>query len=230
VPRLYLFANESGNFDFSRGRGASRYFILTTVALVDTEVGDALLALRRELAWDRVGLDTEFHATTDAQAVRDRVFTLLTQHTFRVHATIVDKPRVPLALRATDLALYGHAWTLHLARVLPEVAGARDELLVVGASIGTRRRRAAFHDAITRAAGAAGFGAECRVASWDARATRACNSRITARGPCSAGGRAAIHARARLSPIALWASTCRTRPTRRASTESTEHGLKMRRD
>jgi len=163
-----VFADESGNFDFTRGRGASRYFILTTVTLRDTRPGDALLALRRELAWDRVGLDTEFHATTDTQAVRDRVFALLAQHTFRVDATIIDKPRVPLAARTTDLALYGHAWTLHLARVLPEIAGPGDESLVVGASIGTRRRRAAFHDAIAQAADATGFGTECRVASWDA--------------------------------------------------------------
>lgn len=56
---MYLFADESGNFDFSRGRGASRYFILTTVTLADTVPGDALLALRRELAWNGVGLDTE---------------------------------------------------------------------------------------------------------------------------------------------------------------------------
>ncbi len=168
MPRSYLFADESGNFDFSLGRGASRYFILTTVALADTAVGDALLALRRELAWNGVGLDTEFHATTDAQAVRDRVFAAVSAYHFRVHATVIDKRRVPPTLRATDLALYGHAWALHLARVLPDVAGPGDELLVVGASIGTRRRRAAFREAISHAAGADHSGIECRVASWDA--------------------------------------------------------------
>lgn len=167
MPRLYLFADESGNFDFSPGRGASRYFILTTVALADTTSGDALLALRRELAWDGVGLDTEFHATTDAQAVRDRVFTAIGAHHFVVHATVVDKRRVPPNLRATDLVLYGHAWALHLARVLPDVASSGDQLLVVGASIGTRRRRAAFRDAIARAV-AEHSGVECRVASWEA--------------------------------------------------------------
>lgn len=73
----YVFAGEAGNFDFSRGTGASRYFILCTVDSRDCEVGDALLALRRQLGWRGLHLDRVFHATEDPQTVRDEVFALL---------------------------------------------------------------------------------------------------------------------------------------------------------
>lgn len=56
----------------------------------DCSVGDRLLALRRELAWSGVQLD-QFHATSDKQRVRDRVFDLLAASDFRFDVTILDK-------------------------------------------------------------------------------------------------------------------------------------------
>jgi len=41
------------------------------------EIGDALLALRRDLGWRGLHLDRVFHATEDPQVVRDEVFVLL---------------------------------------------------------------------------------------------------------------------------------------------------------
>lgn len=87
MARRNIFADESGNFDFSRKPGASKYFILTTVTMGSYAAGDALLQLRRDMAWDGLGLISEFHATTDAQAVRDRVFEALRAHDFRIDAT-----------------------------------------------------------------------------------------------------------------------------------------------
>ncbi len=72
-----VFADESGNFDFSRSQGASKYFCIGTITVADTAVGDQLLKLRRSMAWEGVHLDAGFHATTDPQAVRDRVFGVL---------------------------------------------------------------------------------------------------------------------------------------------------------
>jgi len=165
-PRRYLFADESGNFDFTGGRGASRYFILTTIALDDCSVGDRLLALRRELAWEGVGLDAEFHATTDPLLVRDRVFAALERETIRVDATIIEKATIPDTMRDSDLALYEAAWAAHLRRVLPTAVAPGDELLVIGASLGTRRRRGAFREAIVAAISASDSPVTCRVASW----------------------------------------------------------------
>jgi hypothetical protein len=57
MSRVFVFADEAGNFDFSRRAGASKYFILVTITLPDCSAGLALLELRRELAWEGMGLD-----------------------------------------------------------------------------------------------------------------------------------------------------------------------------
>jgi hypothetical protein len=62
MPDRYVFADEAGNFDFSNGQGASRYFILCTVTSTHCGAGDALLALRRELGWRGVKAGT-VHST-----------------------------------------------------------------------------------------------------------------------------------------------------------------------
>jgi hypothetical protein len=58
MGRVYVFADEAGNFDFPRASGATRYFILGTITTSDASAGEALLDLRRELAWEGVGLAT----------------------------------------------------------------------------------------------------------------------------------------------------------------------------
>lgn len=82
--RIYLYADESGNFDFSRKEGATRYFVLTTVAFFDdrralADLGALREAVSRELAMPL----TLFHASEDRQAVRNRVFEALRPHQFR---------------------------------------------------------------------------------------------------------------------------------------------------
>jgi hypothetical protein len=68
MGECYVFADEAGNFDFSHGRGATKYFVLATVMAQHCRVGDALLALRRDLGWRGLHLDRVFHATEDPQA------------------------------------------------------------------------------------------------------------------------------------------------------------------
>lgn len=168
MPRKYVFADESGNFDFSRNRGATRYFILTTVTMTDCAVGQRLLELRRELAWEGLGLASEFHATTDAQAVRDRVFAAVAPFSFRVDATILEKAKADPMIRSTDERFYQHAWFYHMKYLAPRVTCSDDGLLVVGASLGTRKRRQLFHSAIEDVVRQVSPTLEVRVASWEA--------------------------------------------------------------
>jgi hypothetical protein len=150
MARIGIFADESGNFDFSRGPGASRYFILTTVACADYGVGDALLRLRREIAWQGHGVNSEFHATEDSLEVRGRVFRLLCEHEFRIDVTILEKAKAAPCTRASEDAFYQHAWQHHLAHVAPQIVSPTDELFVVGASLGTKKKRALMHRASRR--------------------------------------------------------------------------------
>lgn len=168
MGRTYVFADESGNFDFSRSASASRYFILVTLSLSDCSLGQEVLDLRRELAWEGHGLETEFHATEDKQAVRDRVFALLATRDFRIDATILEKSKARPPIRGTDERFYQLAWYLHMKYVSPLVLGASDQVLVIGASIGTRRQRSGFRNAVSDVARQVLPTGRFQVASWSA--------------------------------------------------------------
>lgn len=111
MTRISIFADESGNFDFSRKPAASRYFILTTIATADFAVDDALLALRREMAWTGLETDSEFHATSDSLEVRREVFALLRRHEFRVDVTIMEKAKAEPQTRVSEERFYQYAGT-----------------------------------------------------------------------------------------------------------------------
>src|SRR5207249_3356771 len=127
MPDRYVFADEAGNFDFSLGPSATRYFVLTTVTMNDTSIGDVVLSLRRDLAWRGVHLDQVFHATSDPQAVRDEVFRVLGPLPFRVDATIFEK-RKALPRLQNEESFYKLAWYLHFKYVAPFIANRDDRL------------------------------------------------------------------------------------------------------
>ncbi len=153
MARIHVFADEAGNFDFSRKAGASRFFILTTVAFPEGHdaLATSLRALRFELAWEGIDLRRGFHATDDTVHVRDRVFEVLQQHEFRVDATILEKPKARPGIRSSDERFYRAAWLFHLRAVLPSLLPAGSELHLVAASIGTGRQRGPFMMAVESA-------------------------------------------------------------------------------
>lgn len=164
MSAVYLFGDEAGNFDFSGGPGASRYFILATVTMASWQPGDRLQALRRRLAWRGVQLGAVLHASEDPQAVRDEVFRVLSSCELRVDATIIDKRQVPAGLRDPH-DLYRRVWHEHFARIADDIAEPGDRLLAIASDLGTRKRRGAFHVAVDDAVRAS---AQCthRVAFW----------------------------------------------------------------
>lgn len=148
MSRIHVYADEAGNFDFSRNAGASKYFILTTVTLEDHALVQELLDLRRNLAWSGVNLPNGFHATSDKQAVRNQVFSVLTRHDFRIDATILEKSKAQPQTRTSDLRFYKYAWFYHMKHNAPTLVVRGDELMVTAASITTKKKQAAFVDAI----------------------------------------------------------------------------------
>ncbi|HVH51423.1 MAG TPA: DUF3800 domain-containing protein [Gaiellaceae bacterium] len=160
----YVFADEAGNFDFSSRHGATRYFVLSTVTVDDPSVGNELLALRRTLAWEGVNLDRAFHATTEQQVVRDRVYDLLADQDFRVDATIFEKRKALPRLHEEE-RFYQMVWWLHFKFVAPQILSAGDRLLVTAASLGTKKKRADFHNAVRRVAQQV-VSVEHQVAFW----------------------------------------------------------------
>lgn len=168
MSRRYVFADESGNFDFSRKRDATRYFILTTITTRSCAVGQKLLELRRDLAWEDLGLGGEFHATTDSQAVRDRVFATVAPFEFRVDATVIEKAKADPQIRCSEERFYQHAWYYHMKYLAPTITCSDDEVLLVAASLGTHKRRQVFRTAIEDVMQQVSGSTPFRVASWAA--------------------------------------------------------------
>ena len=91
MPNRFIFADEAGCFTFNREPNVSKHFILCTVVMNDCAVGAELLTLRRRLAWEGGELGDYFHATADAQAVRNEVFKVIMRFPFTVQATVMEK-------------------------------------------------------------------------------------------------------------------------------------------
>jgi hypothetical protein len=134
----YVFADEAGNFDFTRRSGASRYFILCSITSTHCEIGDALLSLRRDLGWRGLHLDRVFHASEDPQPVRDEVFALLADMDCSVDATILEKSKAQEHLK-DQARLYKIAWYLHF-KMLAWSMSSSDRLFVAASSLGTKKR------------------------------------------------------------------------------------------
>jgi len=101
---LYLFIDESGNFDFSPK--GTKFFFLTGLITFDPLVKrDDLINLRYRLLGE--GVDQEFfHASEDTQVVRNQVFEILGSigDTFEVRSILARKNK-------TNPALYRESYT-----------------------------------------------------------------------------------------------------------------------
>lgn len=155
MPMKYLFADESGNFDFRchiANSGPTRYFAVGTLMMEGKENvqklrGD-LLALRDELVMNGTAHDGPFHCTTDSQAVRDAVFEVLQTHEYKIDVTLLEKAKALPRTRTTDQQFYKYAWFYHFKWFSGRYFGPADDLLVVSATLGTKKTRAAFRGAV----------------------------------------------------------------------------------
>jgi hypothetical protein len=88
---LYLFVDESGNFDFSPK--GTKFFVLSCLSTFYPVVKrERFISLRYQLL--NAGVNQEyFHATEDRQLVRDKIFLLLNSLTddIEIHSVIAQK-------------------------------------------------------------------------------------------------------------------------------------------
>lgn len=109
---LYLFIDESGNFDFSPN--GTKYFILTVLSTTNPYlIGSSLLALRYQLLPNYSGgraLEENgyFHATEDTQTVRNVVFSTIIENgqDMRIDAVIAQKNKTNPKFHVQQLQLY----------------------------------------------------------------------------------------------------------------------------
>lgn len=109
---LYLFIDESGNFDFSPN--GTKYFILTVLSTTNPYlIGLPLLKLRYQLLPNYSGgraLEENgyFHAAEDTQAVRNVVFSTIMKNEkdMRIDAVIAQKNKANPRFHIQQLELY----------------------------------------------------------------------------------------------------------------------------
>lgn len=146
--RLFLFADEAGCLTFTRGQNVSRHFVICTIALQNCDLGTRLLELRRSLAWDGAEIGPYFHASTDRQDVRNKVFNLLEQEDFSVQATILEKSKAQPHVSVSDHVFYRYGWYYHFRHASKLLLPYTDELHLTIASIGTKKKKIIFEDAV----------------------------------------------------------------------------------
>ena len=147
----YLFADESGDLQFIRNKKASKYFAVGTLCADEDEVWalrTRLMRLRDELEWRAQGLDSCFHASPDAQVVRDAVFGALVDLDFRFDITLLEKSKAQPLSRPDDPTFYKYAWFHHLEDKAQQLFQADDSVQVVAAELGQKKKRAAFRKAV----------------------------------------------------------------------------------
>ena len=148
MSRLYVFADETGDFEFSREPNVSRYFILCTISMHSCRVATDLLDLRRRLIWEGHKLGEYFHCSIDRQVVRDQVFAIICGHDFAIQASIMEKSKAQPQVRTSRARFYQYGWLYHFKYGISNSLSLNTELLVTTAAIGTRKEQAAFRSAI----------------------------------------------------------------------------------
>jgi hypothetical protein len=155
VARKYLFADESGNFDFrdhTKYQGATKHFAVGTILFEDDKDRRALevdlLDLRRTMISNGLPIKGEFHATEDKQAVRDGVFKVLADHNFVVDVTIMEKAKSMPRLRTSEARFYQYAWYYHFKYFARQSFQPEDDLTVMTATLGTKAKQRDFRTAV----------------------------------------------------------------------------------
>lgn len=152
MPKQYIFADEAGDFEFSKKPQASKYFIISAVALDNCDVGAALLELRRKLVWEKQQLGAYFHASTDRQIIRDAVFQTLARYEFKIFAKILEKSKAQPSVRPTRERFYQYGWYYLFKFAAPKVVAKDSELMITTASVATKQGQklftAAVHDVL----------------------------------------------------------------------------------
>lgn len=150
MPRLNIFIDESGGFDFSP-RG-SRHFILTAVSTLHCpELFAGFFDLKHRIA--ATGLDLEeFHATEDRQAVRDQMYAFLEEHChhqcFEIDSIVTQKNKVSPELRDPAI-FYARLLRILLKKVFRNrITEDIDQVLIWAARIGTHKKRVLFEKTV----------------------------------------------------------------------------------
>jgi len=81
---------------------------------------------------------------------------------------ILDKPKAYPTTRRSDERFYKHAWYYHLKYLVPTAAEPNDEIMLIAASLGQKKKREAFFGAVKDIVAQVSPGNAIRTAFWPA--------------------------------------------------------------
>jgi hypothetical protein len=145
---LYVFLDEAGDSNFSVS--GTKFFTITAVTKTRPFfLDDPITSLKYDLI--EMGLDIEyFHASEDRQAVRDRVFAIVSSNLrdFRIDSLIVEKRKTGPTLQI--LERFYPKMIGYLIRYVLEPRNLKDytEVIVITDSIPVSRKREAVEKAV----------------------------------------------------------------------------------
>ena len=154
MKTLYLFIDESGNFDFTPS--GTKFFILTVLSTIQPfEIGSKLLKLRYYLLPDYAcGPSMEergyFHASEDKQEVRNQVFSILINidQTMRVDTVVAQKNKTHPTLRQHQVEFYKIMGEAALKYAFNRAAWqGYDHVVIIFSSIFDRKKRGVLKQA-----------------------------------------------------------------------------------
>jgi Protein of unknown function (DUF3800) len=144
LAEKYIFADEAGCFTFRRGPNISKYFIVCTVTLTDLSIAQAITDLRRKMVWERTPVGECFHATTDPQPIRGRVYDTIQSYPFKIQAVICEKAKAKPAITSSKARFYKYPWFYGLKYGIAPFITPSDTVFVTVASIGDKREKKTF--------------------------------------------------------------------------------------
>ncbi len=100
------------------------------------------------MLWEKLPVRDYFHATEDKQVVRDRVFAELLNHKFKVQATVMEKSKAQPHVRESRARFYQYPWYYHFKHSISSKVPSDAKLLVTAASIGNRKEKLSFSNAL----------------------------------------------------------------------------------
>lgn len=143
MSALYIFLDESGNLDFSRG--GTTHYVLAAVTTVNPLASSQDL---QQLKYSRLenGIDTEyFHASEDKQVTRDEVIKRLQvmSNTLKVHYIYATKTKTYPALQ-NPTAFYSKLGTTLCKFIVGYRANGFEKVVIVFDKALTKKEQKAF--------------------------------------------------------------------------------------
>lgn len=148
---VYMYADETGNLDFSGAPEASSYFGIGTSTYFGPHqeaIGEGL-ALRFDLERQGLNLPRGFHAVNDTRHTRTDVFTAIKGQAPRFDTTFLRKSKAySSVVKKGPTYIYKLAWYLHFKEISWRVTKPGDRLWVVAATLQTNKRKDAVREAL----------------------------------------------------------------------------------